>query len=82
MHVDIDLEYRPGKYVHKFMEVDVDREEKLAPFLALLDMAKNYPEEYGIVRIERREWPGTISGTMVLGYHVIYWERVNGSQRE
>ena len=80
MAIDFDFEYLPGPYVHKFMEVDVDKETSLAPFLALLDMVKNHPEEFGIVKIERREWPGIIEGTMVLGYHVIYWERVNGGR--
>jgi hypothetical protein len=78
---DLPFEYKPGAYVHKFMEVDVDKEDKIAPLLALLDMAKNYPEEYGIVKLEKREWPSAIIGTMVLGYHVIYWERTNGRER-
>lgn len=79
--MDFDFEYRPGAYVHRFLEVDVDKEEKVAPLLALLDMAKNYPDDFGIVRIEKREWPGIVVGTTVLGYHVIYWERVNGRER-
>jgi hypothetical protein len=78
---DFPFEYRPGAYVHKFMEVDVDRLEKIAPFLALLDMAKNFPEDFGIVKIEQRQWPGILPGDTVLGYHVVYWERVNGCER-
>lgn len=81
MDSDFPFEYRPGARVHKFMEVDVDKQSELAPFLALLDMAANFPEEFGIVKVERREWPGVIAGTSVLGYHVIYWERVNGRER-
>ena len=79
---DFPFEYKPGQYVHKFLEVDVDKKEAVAPFLALLDMAKNFPTDFGIVKIERREWPGLIDGTMVLGYHVIYWERVENNGRE
>lgn len=78
---DLPFEYKPGQYVHKFMEVDIDKETDLTPFLALLDNAKNYPEDFGIMRIERREWPGLIVGTTVMGYHVIYWERINGRER-
>jgi hypothetical protein len=73
--LDLDNLDRAG---HRFAEIDVDKEDQVAEYMRLLDLAKTHPDTYTIVYDEYHDY--TATGLKYLIRHICWWQgKVNGS---